>query len=155
TPAGAGIMPPAPSAVINATVFTIGRADREITNLAAAIQPLAAPVPAGWVKCGAAPSPCADATGDRACDAQQDAAFDELQANVPLPIFQSGTPPYLNPQDGGQISVTAPAVVRTQNVCMSLTVPKGVTMPVNGWPLVIYAHGTGGSYRSHIKEGIA
>ena len=25
-------------------------------------------------------------------------------------------------------------------------------MPANGWPLVIYAHGTGGSYRSHIKR---
>jgi hypothetical protein len=151
----AGVMPPAASTVINATVFTIGHADKEITNLAATIQPLAAPVPTGWVKCGAGASPCSDATGDRACDAAQDAAFDELQALVPLPIFQSGTAPYLNPQDGGQINVAAPAVVRTQNVCMSLTVPKGVAMPATGWPLVIYAHGTGGSYRSHIREGVA
>jgi hypothetical protein len=155
TAADAGVSPPAASTVINAAVFTIGHPDREITNLATAIQPLPAPVPAGWVKCGAAPSPCADITGDRACDAAQDAAFDELQANVPLPIFQSGTAPYLNPQDGGQINVASPAVVRTQNVCLSLTVPKGVAMPANGWPLVIYAHGTGGSYRSHIKEGVA
>jgi hypothetical protein len=151
----AGPKPPAADTIVNAAVFTIGHADREITNLAAAVQALPAPAPTGWVKCGAAPSPCQDATGDRACDATQDAAFDELQANVPLPIFQSGTAPYLSPQDGGQINVTSPTVVRTQNVCLSLTVPKGVAMPANGWPLVIYAHGTGGSYRSHIKEGIA
>jgi hypothetical protein len=46
-------------------------------------------------------------------------------------------------------------VVRTENVCMSLTVPKGATMPANGWPVVIYAHGTGGSFRSHVNEGVA
>jgi hypothetical protein len=28
-------------------------------------------------------------------------------------------------------------------------------MPANGWPLVVYAHGTGGSYRSHIRPEVA
>jgi hypothetical protein len=28
-------------------------------------------------------------------------------------------------------------------------------MPAAGWPLVIYAHGTGGSFRSHVTEGIS
>src|SRR5258708_8024153 len=37
---------------------------------------------------------------------------------------------------------------------MALTVPKGV-MPAGGWPLVVYAHGTGGSFRSHVTEGVA
>ena len=53
TAAGAGVMPPAANTVINAAVFTIAHADKEITNLAAAVTPLAAPVPTGWVKCGA------------------------------------------------------------------------------------------------------
>src|SRR5262249_13508486 len=39
-------------------------------------------------------------------------------------------------------------------VCMSLTVPTA-TMPASGWPLVIYAHGTGGSFRSQVSEGVA
>src|SRR5205085_6096777 len=43
---------------------------------------------------------------------------------------------------------------RDEDVCMAVTVPKG-TMPANGWPVVVYAHGTGGSFRSHINEGIA
>jgi hypothetical protein len=142
--------------IVNAAVFTIGNVRNEINNLATTIQPLAAPAPTGWIKCGgAAPSPCPDATGDRACAAAQDPAFDELHALVPLPIFQGGTAPYLNPEDGGQINAAAPKVVRTENVCMALTVPKGVAMPAAGWPLVIYAHGTGGSFRSHINEGVA
>ena len=37
---------------------------------------------------------------------------------------------------------------------MALTVPK-TTMPAGGWPLVIFAHGTGGSFRSHVPEGVA
>ena len=28
-------------------------------------------------------------------------------------------------------------------------------MPAGGWPLVVYAHGTGGSFRSHVPEGVA
>ena len=40
------------------------------------------------------------------------------------------------------------------SVCLSLSVPKG-TMPSAGWPLVVYAHGSGGSYRTHIANGIA
>ena len=46
------------------------------------------------------------------------------------------------------------SVARTEQVCLSLTVPKG-TKPSAGWPLVVYAHGPGGSHRSHITSGIA
>ena len=38
---------------------------------------------------------------------------------------------------------------------MALTVPKGSPMPAGGWPLLVYAHGTGGSFRSHVPEGVA
>jgi hypothetical protein len=144
-----------PDTVANAAVFTVGHVRTEIENVTKAVAPLATPVATGWVKCGAGTSPCPDVTGTRACDAAPDPAFDELQALVPLPIFQSGTAPYLNPGDGGGINIATPTVVRTENVCVSLTVPKGVAMPAAGWPLVIYAHGTGGSYRSHITDGVA
>src|SRR5262249_15065769 len=33
--------------------------------------------------------------------------------------------------------------------------PKNATMPGDGWPIVIYAHGTGGDYRSFIDDGTA
>jgi hypothetical protein len=73
---------------------------------------------------------------------------------VTLPIFQKGTAPYLTPSDSGDVGAD-PSVQRTEPVCMSLTVPKNATMPAGGWPLVIYAHGTGGSFRSQITEGVA
>jgi pimeloyl-ACP methyl ester carboxylesterase len=32
---------------------------------------------------------------------------------------------------------------------VSFSVPTGTTMPADGWPVVLYAHGTGGSYHSY------
>jgi hypothetical protein len=144
----------APSSLVNATVFTVGHPEREFANVQQVVQALPAPVATGWVKCGAGASPCPDAAGDRACPAIPDPAFDEFHALVPLPILQSGAAPYLTPPDG-HIDQATPKVTRTENVCVSLTVPRGSTMPMAGWPVVIYAHGTGGSFRSHVNEGIA
>jgi hypothetical protein len=45
--------------------------------------------------------------------------------------------------------------VREEQVCMALTVPTDATMPAGGWPLVVYAHGTGGSFRSHVRDEVA
>src|SRR6185437_3957616 len=93
--------------------------------------------------------------GDRACGAA-DPSFDEVQALVPIPIFQQGTAPY--DVSGGDFvlgSDGTPQVQRYEAVCMSVTVPKGVTMPAGGWPLLVYAPGTGGSYRSAIVEGVS
>jgi predicted esterase len=70
------------------------------------------------------------------------------------PNFQTGTPPYQ--VSGGTINVDGsgtPLVVRTENLRFAVTVPKG-TMPAAGWPIVLYAHGTGGSYTSFIGEGV-
>jgi hypothetical protein len=96
-----------------------------------------------------------------------------------MPIFQQGAAPYLGVDggggidvsqaivvdggatidaskiDGGSIGTTSQAVVppvRTETVCMALTVPKG-TAPAGGWPVAIYAPGTGGSFRSHATDG--
>ncbi|HEX4445862.1 MAG TPA: hypothetical protein VH044_03975 [Polyangiaceae bacterium] len=145
----------APSAILDATVFTVGHPALLATMLPAAVAAAQPPPATQWIRCGTAPSPCPQATGDRACGTP-DPAFDELQALVPLPIFQEGTPPYAS--DGGDIALGAdgtPQVQRYEAVCMALTVPKGVAMPAGGWPLLVYAHGTGGSYRSAITEGVA
>ncbi len=146
------------STILDAAVFTVAHATTPATKLAAAVAATTTPTASSWVLCGGAtPSPCPDATGARACGAA-DPAFDELHALVTLPIFQKGTEPYLTPTDGGDLvydGTGAPIVQRTESVCMSLTVPKGVTMPASGWPLVVYAHGTGGSFRSAITEGVS
>src|SRR6185369_374483 len=90
-----------------------------------------------------------DATGVRACGTS--ATFDEWHALVDVPIFQQGEAPYLTPAQGGAIDPTA-SVVRREKVCAALTIPKG-TPPANGWPLVLYAHGTGANYRAHAADG--
>ena len=70
----------------------------------------------------------------------------EVHAKVRLPIFQKGEPPYM--QGGGDIKVEdgKPVEVRKEEVCVSLSLPLG-EMPAGGWPLIIYGHGTGGSFR--------
>ena len=151
---------PAPvPTVLNATVFTVGHPTLVPSKMAVAIATGAKPTAVSWVKCGgAAPSPCPQAAAERACPAMANPAFDELHALVTLPIFQKGNEPYLTPDDGGGFVLEAdgtPAVQRAEQVCMSLTVPTGTAMPASGWPLLIYAHGTGGSFRSQAVDGVA
>ncbi|HTM19005.1 MAG TPA: hypothetical protein VL172_00800 [Kofleriaceae bacterium] len=73
------------------------------------------------------------------------------------PNFQTGTPPYDRPEDGGEILVDAagdPIVQRTEALRFAVTIPTG-TMPADGWPVVVYAHGTGGDYLSFVDDGTA
>jgi hypothetical protein len=143
-----------------AAVYTTEAVEQPLAAIQAAITAAPAPTVSGLVHCGdpGVVSPCDDGkTGTahlRGCLPGQPGAanFDEYQGTVSLPVFQQGTAPYLNPQDGGGILLDASgnvSIVAHQPVCFSLTVPKG-TAPAAGWPLVIYSHGTGGSYLSAI-----
>ena len=142
--------------VLNAAVFTVGDAHTIAASLRSSERLATAPTATPWVKCKAGvASPCPQHDGDRGCGAES-ADFDELHALITLPIFQDGTAPYATsgggfgkPDSSGNIPV-----VRSEAVCMSLTVPKG-TAPAGGWPIAIYAHGTGGSYRSQAIDGSA
>ncbi|HEX7668522.1 MAG TPA: hypothetical protein VF395_03015, partial [Polyangiaceae bacterium] len=53
--------------------------------------------------------------------------------------------------DGGDI---AAKTVRSEKVCVSLTVPKG-SPPAAGFPVAVFAHGTGGSFRDHVRDEVA
>jgi predicted esterase len=69
------------------------------------------------------------------------------------PNFQTGDPPYTT--TGGAIehdSAGMPIVQRIETLRVAMTVPINVEMPADGWPVVIYAHGTGGDYRSFIRD---
>ena len=148
-----------------ALVFTVQKYEDPMAGIAAAVAAAPAPPIERLVRCGdpAAVSPCEDGLtgaahvrGCLAADAAS-ATYTTYQGTIGLPVFQAGTPPYLSPADGGNIVYDATGVAtiqRTEPVCFSLTVPKGVA-PAAGWPLVVYGHGTGGSYRSIVDLALA
>lgn len=72
------------------------------------------------------------------------------------PNFQTGEPPY--DLGDGEILIDPatgdPVVQRTEELRFALSVPPG-DAPATGWPVVLYAHGTGGSYRSFVANKTA
>lgn len=78
-----------------------------------------------------------------------------LEGRMRLPIYQFGRAPHV--LLGGGIAWNAggkPQVQRFEEVRFGLTIPHE-PIPANGWPLVIYSHGSGGDYRSFEQEGLA
>jgi len=151
------------SKVLGAAVFTTQTVEKPMSRFREAVRSINPPPSLdGFMLCGSGgTSPCDDGLSgtahERGCFTT-DPAFDELQATISLPVFQKGTPPYKTWADGGEIAYDAsglPEIQRFENVNLAVTVPKGMSMPENGWPVVLYAHGTGGTYRSHVSEGIA
>ncbi|MBI5610474.1 MAG: hypothetical protein HY902_16470 [Deltaproteobacteria bacterium] len=82
--------------------------------------------------------------------------YHEIHARLRLPIYQDGPRPYLTYGAPGEkvrpgalhLQGGQPALVTYENVCMALTIPKNGAKPGGGWPLVMFGHGTGGSFRS-------
>ena len=151
----------------SAAVFTVDKYEDPLAAIDTAIATAPAPKIENMVRCGdpGAVSPCDDGkTGAdhlRGCLPADSASanYDTYQGTIALPVFQQGTPPYLTPTNGGNIvydAVTGAATMLPlpQKVCFALTVPKGVA-PASGWPLVVYSHGTGGSYHSIIDLGLS
>ncbi len=143
--------------ILNATVFTTQDPEAPIQGLRDAVHAQAMPTVSNLTLCdGVNTSPCDD--GDqRACGSVQ-SEYHEIHGKISLPIFQQGTAPYLNPEDGGGFvfnTMGVPQVQRTEEVCFALTVPKAGTMPSAGYPVMLHAHGTGGSMRSGINAGLA
>lgn len=108
---------------------------------------------AGEGPCGAAPGLTEDEARARRCGPPS-AQFREIHGRVRLPVFQEGLPPYA--ELGGRIDLKDGAPLQRSSVdaCFSVTLPPGPA-PAAGYPALIYAHGTGGSFRSAIAEGVA
>lgn len=81
----------------------------------------------------------------------------------PSPNFQAGTIPFAKYGEGGSFEFDAngnPVLQDTFDLRFSLAVPSSdaCPMPEKGYPIVLYAHGTGGDYRSYLgnsREGNA
>jgi len=123
--------------VVNATVFTTVEATAIMTKLRQTIidsVPKPVLMDFVWVN--------EDAGGND----------DVFEGKYDSPNFQVGAPPYTT--TGGQIELDSsgtPKVQRTESLRVAMTIPKG-TMPPNGWPVVLYAHGTGGNYMTFVGD---
>lgn len=88
---------------------------------------------------------------------EEKADFVLYDGRLTVPFFQDGKPPFPIAADGGAFiwgQDGLPVPVAEQDVRFALTAPRG-GMPRAGWPVVIYAHGTGGSHLSFVDSGIA
>lgn len=142
-----------PTTLATAAVFSVGELASPMTELAEAIEAAPAPsIVSDWVLCEeGVESPCPERSGARACGARA-AEFDEYHAMVRLPSYQRGVAPFLQAGEGGGIDVSErPEAV---DVCLALTVPTRAA-PAEGFPLVVFAHGTGGSFRGHATTAVA
>lgn len=146
-----------PNTLLNVAVFTTQDPEEQISGLQSAIQGLATPTVSRLDACSPeASSLCSDDSDERNCGASA-ADYVELHGRISLPIFQRGTAPYLEPEDGGDIEFNGQGiaqVARTEDVCFALTVPT-TEPPETGYPLLIYAHGTGGNFTAAVSKGIA
>ncbi|MFN3198691.1 MAG: alpha/beta hydrolase family protein [Bradymonadia bacterium] len=139
--------------VIGATVFTTGDPTQPVVNLPTTTNAVAAPQLSDITECDAgATSPC-EGGGARTCG-EANPLFREIHGRVNVPDLLQGNPPYLN---GGSAIFNDDGTIRVQGneeVCVGLSVPQG-TPPAGGWPTVLYAHGTGGSFREFVTNGFA
>jgi len=73
----------------------------------------------------------------------------EFHGLYTAPNFQSGDKPYNS--EGGDIQFAAsgdPIVQADEEIRFLLLTPTDHEMPATGWPVTLYAHGTGGDYES-------
>lgn len=73
----------------------------------------------------------------------------QFEAAFTAPVWQVGEPPFRELGTGGIVFVDGEPVQQgTVEISLGVTIPSG-TAPENGWPLVIYGHGSSGSRWSH------
>ena len=145
--------------ILNAAVFTTGDPEAVMPAIRNGVQAL----PANYftvqdlMRCDSgAPSPCADGSPERSCTFSDPASpFIELHGRVTLPILQQGIPPYESA--GGNLAIAngSALVQRAEPVCFSLTLPRNAALPAGGFPVVLYGHGTGGSFAGVVRSGLA
>jgi len=144
--------------ILNAAVFTTSDPEALIRGLRTRVIADGPASLSDLTDCSApgAVSPCEteEEDGPRgACVNRSGDDFTEIHARISLPIFQNGTLPYL--EEGGGIELDSqglPTIVTHQDVCMALSVPNAPA-PAGGYPVVVYSHGTGGSFTNTMGSG--
>lgn len=80
--------------------------------------------------------------------------FTVLHGRHTAPVYQTGTRPYSSPP-AGQIVFGddgLPVISEQQLARFNVSIPPG-PMPADGWPLLIYMHGSGGNWSEPIVRG--
>jgi hypothetical protein len=80
-----------------------------------------------------------------------------LTGQVDLPSFQHGRPPFESRGDGGAFARGADGlftVHHQERAGVAFAIPRRLEMPEAGWPVVVFAHGTGGSARDALDGTI-
>ncbi len=70
------------------------------------------------------------------------------------PLFQHGQRPYATEGGGFRFGTRGmPDLYDWDDIRIAISTPPELdAQPATGWPVVIYAHGTGGDYRSHTQD---
>ena len=84
----------------------------------------------------------------------EDASYVMLTARVSLPRIQLGNPPFAEASEGRIAwgDDGNPVIQRYQDMRVVLAVPKS-PQPAEGYPLTVYAHGSGGEWMQVINRG--
>ncbi len=141
-------------AVAGAAVFTVQDGIAPARALADAVLAEDPPVLSDLTLCGDdVTSPCEGA--GRTCGPASEEKL-EVHGRLRIPRYQAGQPPFEAPSDGGAIAFEdgQPQKQGDDDVCFALTIPSGQP-PEQGFPVVVYAHGTGGSFTSARDQGVA
>jgi hypothetical protein len=144
-----------PLNIIGATVFTTSSPTETTGFLRDTVRSGAPPAFDDLTLCEAgATSPCDDGSPGRAC-LNVGGDFIEVHGTYEAPILQRGTRPYFTSEDGGDLVFNTAeeqfVVHGTETMCFSMSIPRG-PMPADGWPVVMYGHGTGGTFTSHLRD---
>jgi hypothetical protein len=129
------------SSIVHLAVFTTGDPTAELFAVADDVRknvPAPLPDPAAWM--------AAESTAD----------YDVYEGSYgPSPNYQQGTPPY--DQQGGDFVFDAGGhpIVQSkfaQTFCLVVPSAARCPMPAAGYPIVLFAHATGGNYRFIVDE---
>jgi len=110
---------------------------------------------------GPGDSPCSTAPGlseserDKRRCGESSPDYYEIQGRLRLPIFQEGIAPYASVGGAIDVDVDGPVIRSTFDTCFAASIPKKSEFPESGWPVLIVADGTDGSFRGALRSTLA
>ncbi|MEE2904474.1 MAG: hypothetical protein VYC39_19240 [Myxococcota bacterium] len=141
-----------------ATVYRTGNPGKLAPKIREAVRRADSPQIVEWTVCGSGDTISCNATNDpfvNPRDCSGSTKFVEIHAKIRHPILQKGSRPYRLPPEGTiELDNTGnPIIQGYEELCVSLTIPNDRPKPANGWPVVIYGHGTGGNFTTVARTG--